>query len=125
MSSYLENLISGRRHYAMNVSVNHDNIGNVNIRDVNIRNYFVNFAIQIQYLSEYETVNENYLKNKPINYCDISNKFMETCNICLEDYNKDDKVKELPKCKHYFHVDCIDSWVNTKKHNCPVCRCDI
>lgn len=124
MNSYLENLISGRRHYAMNISINHDNIGDENIRDIN--NYFINFDIQLQHLNDdYKKINKNYLKNKPINYCDISNKFMEMCNICLENYNKDDKVRELPKCKHYFHVNCIDTWVNTKKYNCPVCRCNI
>eukprot|EP00924_Labyrinthula_sp_SR-Ha-C_P014977 maker-scaffold_9-snap-gene-4.3-mRNA-1 protein AED:0.10 eAED:0.12 QI:0/0.5/0.6/1/1/1/5/223/364 len=46
----------------------------------------------------------------------------ETCNICLEDFEKDDQIRILP-CQggHKFHQVCIDGWL-TKKGTCPTCR---
>ena len=51
----------------------------------------------------------------------LSSKADETCSICLENYTKDDLVKELPKCKHYFHAECILPWLENT-NTCPVCR---
>jgi len=50
---------------------------------------------------------------------DYINK-LRTCPICLEDFQVDEKVKEL-KCKHFFHNDCIVEWL--KLHStCCICR---
>ena len=46
-----------------------------------------------------------------------------TCMICLEEYKAGDVVKTLP-CLHYFHVSCIDKWLN-KNEKCPECRIPI
>ena len=32
----------------------------------------------------------------------------ERCLICLSDYEVAEEVRELNKCKHVFHKDCID-----------------
>jgi hypothetical protein len=32
----------------------------------------------------------------------------ERCLICLSDYEVAEEVRELSKCKHVFHRDCID-----------------
>lgn len=32
----------------------------------------------------------------------------ERCLICLSDYEVAEEVRELVKCKHVFHRDCID-----------------
>ena len=32
----------------------------------------------------------------------------ERCLICLSDYEVAEEVRELGKCKHVFHKDCID-----------------
>lgn len=32
----------------------------------------------------------------------------ERCLICLSDYEVAEEVRELAKCKHVFHKDCID-----------------
>lgn len=41
------------------------------------------------------------------------------CTICLVDYKKTERVRQLP-CKHNFHDQCITTWL---KHNttCPLC----
>lgn len=42
------------------------------------------------------------------------------CSICLEDIRYRQKVREL-QCKHVFHPDCIDGWMNESR-KCPMCR---
>ncbi|KAL3077719.1 hypothetical protein niasHS_012909 [Heterodera schachtii] len=51
----------------------------------------------------------------------ISEDGEEECAICLNPFEKDQKVRPIPPCQHKFHTDCIDKWV--KQHNnCPICR---
>jgi hypothetical protein len=42
------------------------------------------------------------------------------CVICLEEYKIQDSIKIL-SCKHYFHTDCIEQWLNINR-SCPMCR---
>lgn len=48
------------------------------------------------------------------------------CAICKEDYAYDDIGKDilLLKCNHHFHLECINSWLESGRyHNtCPTCR---
>lgn len=42
------------------------------------------------------------------------------CSICMDPVELGTEVTELP-CKHWFHGECIESWL--KQHNtCPHCR---
>ncbi|XP_015901006.1 RING-H2 finger protein ATL74 [Ziziphus jujuba] len=43
------------------------------------------------------------------------------CAICLVDFCEGDKIRVLPKCKHRFHVVCIDTWLLSRS-SCPNCR---
>ncbi|EOA37022.1 hypothetical protein CARUB_v10010074mg [Capsella rubella] len=43
------------------------------------------------------------------------------CSVCLGDYQADDKLQQIPVCKHTFHMDCIDLWL-TSHTTCPLCR---
>lgn len=50
-----------------------------------------------------------------------SNKHkLDTCSICFEQFNDEDKCREL-KCCHMFHQQCVDHWL-TEHITCPVCR---
>ena len=46
---------------------------------------------------------------------------MESCVICLDDFEKGDKLVVLP-CGHEFHKDCIGPWLLKKSNLCPVCK---
>jgi hypothetical protein len=42
------------------------------------------------------------------------------CSVCKDDFTSGQSVNRLP-CKHYFHGDCIRSWLAIRS-TCPVCR---
>ncbi|XP_062079618.1 NEP1-interacting protein-like 1 [Humulus lupulus] len=43
------------------------------------------------------------------------------CSICLQELKGGDSVRRLPKCGHFFHLDCIDQWL-MRQGSCPICR---
>lgn len=43
------------------------------------------------------------------------------CVICLSEFEERELGRRLPKCRHGFHLECIDMWLNSHA-NCPVCR---
>jgi len=51
----------------------------------------------------------------------ISKEENEACSICLAKYESKELIKELPKCKYYFHADCILPWLHNT-NTCPMCR---
>ncbi|KAM7471320.1 hypothetical protein LguiA_009503 [Lonicera macranthoides] len=46
---------------------------------------------------------------------------MAECAVCLESFMVGEKCRLLPKCKHSFHAECVDSWL-LKTGACPICR---
>ncbi|KIW48590.1 uncharacterized protein PV06_01162 [Exophiala oligosperma] len=46
----------------------------------------------------------------------------ERCLICLSDYEAFDEVRQLNKCQHLYHRECIDEWLTTGRNSCPLCR---
>ncbi|XVE64572.1 hypothetical protein DITRI_Ditri07aG0111100 [Diplodiscus trichospermus] len=47
------------------------------------------------------------------------------CTVCLESMEKSDEIRELCKCYHVFHKECLDRWVNEGQVTCPLCRCTL
>ncbi|EHA8586748.1 RING-H2 finger protein ATL70 [Cocos nucifera] len=43
------------------------------------------------------------------------------CSICLADYKDSEVLRDLPDCRHLFHVKCVDPWLRLNP-TCPVCR---
>ncbi|KAN0015021.1 hypothetical protein ACTFIU_001342 [Dictyostelium citrinum] len=46
------------------------------------------------------------------------------CAICLCDFESNDLIKILPKCKHLYHSECIDPWFKASKF-CPQCKVEL
>ncbi|KAE8730716.1 Actin 7 isoform 1 [Hibiscus syriacus] len=44
------------------------------------------------------------------------------CAICLSEFAEGDGIQVLVKCKHGFHVQCIQQWLASNS-SCPTCRC--
>ncbi|RCV04645.1 hypothetical protein SETIT_1G017100v2 [Setaria italica] len=44
------------------------------------------------------------------------------CSVCLEDVRGGEMVRQVPACRHVFHVGCIDMWLHSHR-TCPMCRC--
>ncbi|KAI4350819.1 hypothetical protein L6164_005233 [Bauhinia variegata] len=43
------------------------------------------------------------------------------CAVCLSKFEDVEILRMLPKCKHAFHINCIDHWLE-KHSSCPLCR---
>ncbi|XP_021771906.1 putative RING-H2 finger protein ATL36 [Chenopodium quinoa] len=46
------------------------------------------------------------------------------CSVCLSQFEMDEKLRMLPKCKHVFHVECVNRWL-VDHSTCPFCRDDL
>ncbi|CAE6440282.1 unnamed protein product [Rhizoctonia solani] len=51
----------------------------------------------------------------------VTESCTERCLICLDDYDNDEDLR-IMNCKHMFHKDCVDHWMETGRNNCPACR---
>ncbi|KAI3708533.1 hypothetical protein L2E82_37741 [Cichorium intybus] len=45
----------------------------------------------------------------------------EMCFICSANYNPDDIVCQLSRCRHVFHSDCVGQMLHRKQPTCPFC----
>ncbi|CAN8273024.1 unnamed protein product [Cochlearia groenlandica] len=43
------------------------------------------------------------------------------CAVCLCEFSEKDKLRLLPMCSHAFHLNCIDTWLQSNS-TCPLCR---
>ncbi|KAF8411528.1 hypothetical protein HHK36_004080 [Tetracentron sinense] len=43
------------------------------------------------------------------------------CSVCLSKFKEGEKIREL-QCKHEFHKDCLDKWLQHDWATCPLCR---
>lgn len=51
-----------------------------------------------------------------------SDKYNDSCPICLEQFTLKDEIKLLD-CRHHFHINCINNWTITKRCLiCPMCK---
>jgi hypothetical protein len=58
---------------------------------------------------------------------DLPEKYRnEKCVICLVEFSETKKsFRQLTKCEHVYHKNCIDKWVLEGNLNCPICRGDL
>ncbi|CAL9121204.1 unnamed protein product, partial [Musa textilis] len=46
------------------------------------------------------------------------------CAVCQCRFDVAELRRLLPRCKHAFHVDCVDRWLAAHS-TCPLCRCKV
>ncbi|GJM89938.1 hypothetical protein PR202_ga06168 [Eleusine coracana subsp. coracana] len=46
------------------------------------------------------------------------------CSVCLSRFDDADVLRLLPRCRHAFHLDCVDRWLQSNA-SCPLCRAAI
>ncbi|CCM00616.1 uncharacterized protein FIBRA_02652 [Fibroporia radiculosa] len=51
----------------------------------------------------------------------LASNCVDRCLICLDEYGAEDEVR-LMSCRHGFHKDCVDKWLQVGRNNCPACR---
>ncbi|KAL8028101.1 hypothetical protein ABFX02_14G137800 [Erythranthe guttata] len=67
---------------------------------------------KINSCTELVILSENRINSEPHSY---------TCSICLDSRDPQELIKNITKCQHYFHADCIEMWLKNNR-TCPVCR---
>ncbi|XP_022740743.1 uncharacterized protein LOC111292567 [Durio zibethinus] len=63
-------------------------------------------------------------KNPTIRYSRRSSRVDDQsneCAVCLSELEEGETVRKL-KCKHTFHKDCLDRWLQQYRATCPLCR---
>lgn len=43
------------------------------------------------------------------------------CSVCLARFDDADLLRLLPRCRHAFHLGCVDRWLESNA-TCPLCR---
>ena len=46
---------------------------------------------------------------------------MRECSVCLACFDDADHLRLLPRCRHAFHLACVDRWLESNA-SCPLCR---
>lgn len=52
-----------------------------------------------------------------------SRDIQDTCPICIELFDLEDKVYELT-CQHIYHSKCLYPWLTSCSASCPLCKMD-
>ncbi|KAH8598367.1 hypothetical protein B0O99DRAFT_614961 [Bisporella sp. PMI_857] len=53
--------------------------------------------------------------------CSGSTVSQFVCAVCLDELHNEDKVRPL-RCRHVFHLACLDEWVLRNHYTCPLCK---
>ncbi|KAK6915875.1 Zinc finger, RING-type [Dillenia turbinata] len=97
---------------------------------------FLGFQLKLAMMSWPLRSNDELLADGGKSFCSCSlnelpaEKFQDikvlddgrSCSICLTEFEDEDMVTQLSKCRHVFHLDCIQKWIHVDKFTCPICR---
>jgi len=128
-----QNFCNGETHLCSKRRKTLLEIDNFSLDDlmINLEGKIQDFKFCIECNTLWNINNDERLKDEENNFdiCDncvfknhMNSKtldIIETCSICLKNIYENDFEKTL--CKHYFHKECINTWL-LKKKSCPLCR---
>lgn len=65
-------------------------------------------------------------KNPTISYSEKLTRQQDSmeCAVCLSKFSEGESVRKL-NCKHTFHKDCLDKWLQQSLATCPLCRAKV
>ncbi|KAG2725329.1 hypothetical protein I3843_01G060300 [Carya illinoinensis] len=46
----------------------------------------------------------------------------ESCAVCLYEFEGGEEIRRLRNCRHIFHRNCLDRWMEHDQKTCPLCR---
>ncbi|KAJ7962430.1 E3 ubiquitin-protein ligase RHA1B [Quillaja saponaria] len=52
----------------------------------------------------------------------VAGDLPESCAVCLYEFEGGEEIRWLTNCKHIFHRDCLDRWMDHDQKTCPLCR---
>ncbi|KAL8263932.1 hypothetical protein R6Q59_022062 [Mikania micrantha] len=58
-----------------------------------------------------------------IPFSDFAGARNPVCTVCLDCIDDCHLIRKLVNCKHVFHRECLDQWIDVGQVNCPLCRC--
>ncbi|KAJ7965953.1 putative Ring finger protein [Quillaja saponaria] len=90
---------------------------------VELLNQNQNFQGLIRSRSRFSGIDKAVLESLPIFRFSLLKGSKEglECAICITKFENNDILRLLPKCKHAFHKNCIDQWLESHS-SCPLCR---
>ncbi|XVF09647.1 hypothetical protein REPUB_Repub07fG0112400 [Reevesia pubescens] len=47
---------------------------------------------------------------------------LESCAVCLYEFEGGEEIRWLRNCRHVFHRACLDRWMDHDQKMCPLCR---
>lgn len=86
-------------------------------------NDVLNHGPLIRSTSRYSGIDKTVIESLPFfRFSSLrgSRKGLE-CAVCLSKFQDVEILRLLPKCKHAFHIACVDEWLE-KHSSCPLCR---
>jgi hypothetical protein len=80
---------------------------------------FININLPEDVISTLNEEDKNNLKK----YI-LENNLEDKCSICLDNFEKDQEVIELP-CAHIHHSNCINEYLTKYNYKCPCCKVEV
>ncbi|CAN7028365.1 hypothetical protein Bca4012_043261 [Brassica carinata] len=59
--------------------------------------------------------------NRLLSYLYADNAAASDCIVCLSTLKTGEEVRKLD-CRHVFHKQCLEGWIQHLNFNCPLCR---
>ena len=53
----------------------------------------------------------------------FGNRELVICNVCMDEYNEDDRLPKFLVCHHSFCMACLNRVLKGSRIECPTCRC--